>query len=267
MSDLILPACSLTQREVVRFLRQRNRVFSALGQPIFFFVLFGSGFNASFTNIAYGNLGYREYFFPGTLVMILLFTAIFSTFSIIEDRNEGFLQGVLVSPAPRLAIVLGKVFGGTIIALFQAMLFALIAPLAGIPLSLGSLLALAGVMAIIGLALTALGFSLAWRMSSPQGFHAVMMVFLMPLWFLSGSFFPASQAPLWLQWTIRCNPLSYGVAAVRRILYSTLPPEKVGTMADLPSLPFCLALTAGFAVLMLILASVVASKRRQGEAL
>ena len=60
--------------------------------------------------------GYLEYFYAGTLVMILLFTAIFSTISVIEDRREGFLQGVLVAPVGRLAIVLGKLLGGTTLA-------------------------------------------------------------------------------------------------------------------------------------------------------
>ena len=59
------------------------------------------------------------HFFPGTLVMILLFTAIFATISIIEDRREGFLQGVLVAPIPRWSMVLGKVLGGAAIAMLQ----------------------------------------------------------------------------------------------------------------------------------------------------
>ena len=68
-------------------------------------------------------------FYPGTLALIVLFTAIFSTISVIEDRQEGFLQGVLVAPVPRVAIVLGKILGSATLALMQAALFLLLAPL------------------------------------------------------------------------------------------------------------------------------------------
>ena len=105
---LWLPAASLWWRELVRFVRQRSRMIGALGQPIIFWLLFSEGFKPS-------DLGYA-YFFPGTLAMILMFTAIFATISIIEDRREGFLQSVLVAPAPRWAMVLGKVLGGSVLA-------------------------------------------------------------------------------------------------------------------------------------------------------
>src|SRR5215218_7992880 len=117
---------TLCQRELVRFLRQKNRVFGALGQPIIFWLLFGAGLGGSKP----GSLGYAH-FFPGTLVMILLFTAIFATISIIEDRREGFLQGVLVAPIPRWTMVLGKVLGGTAIAMLQGIVFLLLGWLAG----------------------------------------------------------------------------------------------------------------------------------------
>ena len=109
-------AAALCWRECVRFVRQRNRVIGAIGQPILFWILFGAGMNSAFQ---ISGQSFREYFFPGTMMLILLFTAIFSTISIIEDRREGFLQGVLVSPAPRWSMVLGKIMGGSLIATLQ----------------------------------------------------------------------------------------------------------------------------------------------------
>src|SRR6188768_2397851 len=103
------PALSLCHRELVRFLRQRNRIIGALATPLVFWLLIGGGMNRSFQSNLPGGENYLRYFFPGTVLMILLFTAIFSTISVIEDRREGFLQGVLVSPASRLSIVLGKI--------------------------------------------------------------------------------------------------------------------------------------------------------------
>ena len=129
---LLLPALSLCQRELVRFLRQRNRIIGALATPIVFWLLIGGGMGRSFSssNVPGGG-SYLQYFFPGTVLMILLFTAIFSTISIIEDRREGFLQSVLVAPVSRQAIVLGKVLGGTILAFGQGLIFLLLAPLVG----------------------------------------------------------------------------------------------------------------------------------------
>src|SRR5215207_9337281 len=95
-TGLWLPALSLARRELVRFLRQRHRVIGALATPIVFWLLIGGGMGRSFAG---GN--YLQFFFPGTVLMILLFTAIFSTISIIEDRREGFLQSVLVAPVSR----------------------------------------------------------------------------------------------------------------------------------------------------------------------
>src|SRR5436305_2887017 len=131
---LCLPALSLCRRELVRFLRQKHRIIGALATPIVFWLLIGAGMGRSFQAPGAGaspTSGYMAYFFPGTVVMILLFTAIFSTISIIEDRREGFLQSVLVAPVARLTIVLGKIRGGAILAVGQAFLFLLLAPLLG----------------------------------------------------------------------------------------------------------------------------------------
>lgn len=241
-------AATLAERELVRFFRQRNRVIGALGQPIIFWILFGSGLRSSFRPGGAGAgsaLSYEEYFFPGVVVMIVLFTAIFATISIIEDRQKGFWQEILIAPVPRGMVVLGKVLGGTILALIQAWLFLVIAPFAGISLSAASFAAASLILLVLGFALTSLGVSLAWKMDSTQGFHAIMSVFLMPLWLLSGAFFPADGAPPWLAWIIALNPLTYGVAALRRVIYLARPDALAGLA--LPGLPVSLVVTALFA--------------------
>lgn len=237
MSD-ILAATTLWHRELVRFHRQRTRVLGAIGMPLLFWALIGSGLSSSF-RLPGGpeDLDYLEYFFPGTIVMLVLFAAIFSTFSVIDDRNEGFLQGVLVAPVRRSALVAGKVLGGATLAWIQGMLFLLLAPVAGIPMSLRSVLGVGVVVAVMAIALTAFGFAFAWRMNSTQGFHAVMNLVLMPMWFLSGAIFPLSGAPTWLEWVMRLNPLTYGTAALRQVLYGDLP--QAGP--SLPSVGLCLA--------------------------
>lgn len=248
---------TLAERELIRFIRQRNRVFGALAQPVLFWALFGAGLGASFRPGGLEGPSYTEYFFPGTVVLILLFTAIFATISIIEDRNEGFLQGVLVSPVSTGTIVAGKILGTVILATGQASLMFLLAPLAGVPLSLTSALLGVPLLALIAVALAALGFAIAWRLDSTQGFHAVMTAFLMPMWLLSGAFFPSDGVPTWLAWIIACNPLTYGVAAFRHVLY-------LGTPVAIPNLPGLLPsllAVVAFAIASTALAVSVASRR------
>lgn len=210
---------SLWRRELVRFFRQPSRVAGAVGSPLLFWLFIGSGLSGSFRLPGAEGIDYLEYFFPGTVTLVVLFAAIFSTISIIEDRREGFLQGVLAAPVPRAAIVAGKVLGGATLAWLQGAAFLLLAPLAGLRLSLSSLLAAAGVLALLAVALTAIGFACAWSVDSVQGFHAIMNLLLVPLWLLSGAVFPLTGAPAWLSVLMRIDPLTYGVAALRWTFY------------------------------------------------
>jgi ABC-2 type transport system permease protein len=257
----LLAVYTLWWREQVRFFRQRSRVFGAFVQPLMFWALFGAGLQASFRPPTGGqSVSYLSYFFPGTIIMILLFTAIFSTISVIEDRKEGFLQGVLVAPVPRSTIVLGKILGGTTLALAQGTVLLGLGPFVGFRLTLPSFLEAVAIQFAVAFALTALSFCLAWRMESTQGFHAIMTVLLMPMWLLSGAFFPVHGVPLWLAWVMHINPLTYGTAALRRVLTlheASLPPE-------LPGLLFSLLITAAFAAAMLVLASLLARRRSDG---
>jgi ABC-2 type transport system permease protein len=263
MRAQLLTVYSLVRRELLRFVRQRNRVFGALAQPVIFWALFGAGLNPSFRTASSGEgIDYFEYFFPGTVILILLFTAIFATISVIEDRNAGFLQSVLIAPISRASIIAGKIAGTTILAVAQGLLLLAFAPFIGIPLELSSTLAATVLMILIAIALSGLGFSIAWKMDSTQGFHAVMTAFLMPMWFLSGAFFPATGLPLWLKTIVVLNPLTYGLAAFRRVLYANDP----ALVGDAPALGLSLAITVAFAVAMVALSTYVARDPRPDSA-
>jgi ABC-2 type transport system permease protein len=257
----MLPAFSLCHRELVRFLRQRHRIIGALATPLVFWLLIGAGMNRSFKSDVPGGENYLHYFFPGTVLMILLFTAIFSTISVIEDRREGFLQGVLVAPVSRMSIVLGKVLGGTILAFGQGLIFLVLAPFVGIRMSAASFASAGLTMLVLAFALTALGLCIAWRMSSTQGFHAIMNLFLMPMWFLSGALFPVAGAWSGLQLIMRLNPLTYGLAALRRAMYWNQPIAA----GALPGLGISLAVSILFAAAMFALASVIAAGRTKAD--
>jgi ABC-2 type transport system permease protein len=241
---------ALTGREMLKFVRDRSRVLGALAQPLALWVLLGLGFQNTFRPPpGTGGESYVAFLFPGILALVLLFTAIFSTISIVEERSSGFLQAVMVAPTPRTALVFGTALGGTLLATVQAMLFLLALPLLSLsPGPLGVAM-VAAVCLFTSLAFTALGFAIAWHMDTTRGFHAVMNLFLLPLWFLSGAMFPAEGAAPVLRWLVWGNPVSYAVSGLRHGLNGFA--EGPATLAG-PAV--CLAVTAGFAALMVGLA-------------
>ncbi|MEK6643430.1 MAG: ABC transporter permease [Planctomycetota bacterium] len=239
-----LPTWTLWRREMVRFVRQRSRLIGAFGTPLVFWVIMGNGIGRSLKLPgADETLSYLEYSFPGAIASILMFTAIFSTISIIDDRKDGFMQGVLAAPVSRMSIALGKVLGATTLAVGQALVFLCFGTAAGIHLHVVTFLASFGVMVLIAFSLTSLGFLIAWRMESTQGFHAVMNLFLMPMLILSGAFFPPSGAAKAMYYAMMLNPMTYGVTLLRAAIYS-------GNGIHADGWPAALAVSLGFAVIM-----------------
>ena len=219
-AGLLLPSFTLWWREIVRFYRQPARVVGVLASPLLFWVVIGSGFGTSFrSGGGPGQQHYLDYFYPGALIMIVLFTSIFAMMSVIEDRKEGFLLSVLAAPVPRSAIVLGKVLGGTTLSAVQGMSFLIFAPFAGVHLEVGQVLLVGVVVFLVSFSLTALGFAIAWPMDSSQAFHGIVNLFLIPLWLMSGALFPIAGASKWIQVIMRLNPLTYGVSALRALMY------------------------------------------------
>lgn len=212
---------ALWRRELIKFVRDRSRIGGALLQPLVVWLLLGFGFQDTFrlptpTGV---DVPYLEFLFPGILALVALFTSIFSTISIVEERKSGFLQAVLAAPISRSALVLGTTLGGTTLAVCEGLLFMVCLPLIDSTPSFPGVLLMLLILACIGLAFTSLGVVIAWRTRTTRGFHAIMNLFLIPLWVLSGAFFPAGGAPPLLQWIVRANPFSYGVDALRWAMY------------------------------------------------
>jgi len=249
-NELLLPAFTLWWREIVRFYRQRTRVIGVIASPLVFWLVIGSGFGTSFrSGDSAGQQHYLDYFYPGALIMIVLFTSIFTMMSVIEDRKEGFLLSVLVAPVPRSAIVLGKVLGGTTMATIQGLIFLALGPFLGIHLSLAQLLLVVLTVFLVSFALTALGFAIAWPMDSTQAFHAIINLFLIPLWLLSGALFPLAGASGWIRVLMRVNPLTYGVDALRSLLYPATP-ESFSLFSSLATLILFSGFMFGLAFVM-----------------
>src|SRR5258708_202146 len=253
-AGVILPPFSLLWGEIVRFYRQPARVVGVIASPLVFWLVIGSGFGSSFrSGSGPGQQHYLDYFYPGALIMIVLFTSIFTMMSVIEDRKEGFLLSVLVAPVPRSAIVLGKILGGTTLSALQGMIFLIFAPFAGVHLGLVQVLLAAVVVFVVSFSLTALGFAIAWPMDSSQAFHGIVNLFLIPLWLLSGALFPLSGASGWIRALMHLNPLTYGVGALRALLYP-------GTETSFP-FSSAMATLVLFSLVMFGLALLMANRR------
>ena len=252
---------ALAARELIRFFRQPQRVIGTVAQPLLFWLFLGAGMGASFRPPGIEQVSYLEYFYPGVMMMMMLFASIFGSITIIEDRDAGFLQGVLASPVSRLTIVLGKVVGGTTIALIQTLIFTIAAPFLGLHLGFGNLSMLLLAFILSSLGFSALGFMLAWNMRSTAGFHAIMMVFLMPLWMLSGALFPINGAPGWMSFVMMINPIHHALNIVRAPFYSS-PAELFSSQPYLISF----AVTVLWAVGCLLLSMKRVAKREMGIA-
>ncbi|HLY92436.1 MAG TPA: ABC transporter permease [Candidatus Angelobacter sp.] len=252
----LLPAFTLWWREIVRFYRQPARVVGVIVSPLLFWVVIGAGFGTSLQKGATGTGNFLNYFYPGALLMIVLFTSIFTMMSVIEDRNEGFLLSVMVAPVHRSGIVLGKVLGGTTLSAIQGLLFLVFAPFIGIRFGLEQFFIIALVTFLVAFALTALGFVIAWRMESAQGFHAIINLFLIPLWMLSGALFPTHGASGWLKWLMNINPLKYGMDALLLTFFPAGAP--VTTLPLWPSI----AVLAAFAAVVFLAGFAVANRQR-----
>jgi ABC-2 type transport system permease protein len=206
----------LWQREVLRFARNRLRVAMALVNPLLFLLILGTGLSSAVGSTGPGGADYRAYLFPGVLLMAVQMPAIGAGASIVWDRQAGFLREMLVAPVRRGSLVLGICLGGATTAALHGALVLSLAGFAGIAYEPVRLLVLLLELALIGLALTALGAFTAVRIKRMDTFQTVLGLATMPLLFLSGAMFPITGLPGWLRVPVLLNPLTYAVDALRR---------------------------------------------------
>jgi len=239
-------------RDVLRFLRDRARIVASLGQPLLFLFVFGTGLSPAMSGLAGGQLDFTPFLFPGIIAMAVLFTGIFSAVSIVWDREFGFLKEVMVAPVSRAAVALGKVAGGSTVAMFQGMIIVLLAPLIGIRLTAEQLVVLVALMLLTAAAMTSLGVLVAARMRTMEGFHMIINFLLMPMFFLSGAFFPLRGVPLWMEWLGKMDPMTYGVDPIRQVVLQGSVPAAVLTMIRLHPIATDVTILVAFWLVMLV---------------
>ena len=208
------------RRELIRFSRNRLRIVTALVQPVLFLFVLGTGLSSLMgRGVGAGGSSFRTFMFPGVVAMTVLFTAIFSSISIVWDREFGFLREMLVAPVRRGALVVGKCAGGATVATIQALIMLALAGLVHVPYSPVLILTLVGEMLLAAVTITALGTAMASRMAQVESFQVVMQFVVLPLFFLSGALFPLRSLPTWLAVLTKLDPLAYVVDPMRRAVF------------------------------------------------
>jgi ABC-2 type transport system permease protein len=251
------------KRELVRFLRNRVRILTALAQPILYLFILGTGLSKLIPGGA--GFDFRTFLFPGVIAMTILFTAVFSAVSVVWDREFGFLREMLVAPARRGAIMLGKCAGGATVATMQGVLILLLAVFVRVPYSPGLMLILLFEMALTAFMLTGFGLMVSSGMKQVESFQVVIQFFVLPMFFLSGALFPPAGLPNWLLVLTKLDPLSYAVDAMRTAVFNhvTVPPAVAQTLNpgmawggwQLPT-AFELAIVAAIGIVVLVVAVV-----------
>lgn len=202
-------------REVKRFTNSKSRMVGSLGQPLLFLVALGGGLSAMMPGF-----NYQAFILPGILAMSLLFTSIFSGVSIIWDREFGFLKEMLVAPASRETIVIGRTIGGATTAIIQGIMILVLGILiTGVQIpSIMHLIGMFVLMVAFSCFLVAVGIAIASLVQEVETFQLIMNLLVMPLFFLSNALFPMSQMPGWLSALSQLNPISYAVDGLRLML-------------------------------------------------
>lgn len=236
-------------REFKRFFRQRGRLLVTISRPLLWLFIVGAGFT-SMVKIP-TDISYKQFILPGIIGMTILFSSIFSTISVVWDREFGFLREMLVAPISRVTIVMGKLLSGTTLSLFQGVILLFVSPFLGLSLSFHQFAAMFFLIALVSLAITAMGLVIASYLTSLEGFNVIMNFIVLPMFFLSGALYPVNVLPPALQYLTFINPLSYGIDAFKHVLLGSAAPP-LG-----PEFPIVLDIGAVimFSFIMIVIAS------------
>jgi ABC-2 type transport system permease protein len=219
------------RREMTRFVNDRMRMVTSLIQPLLYLFVLGSGLNA-FAGASAEGFNLKTFIFPGILCMTVMFTAMFSSMSIVWDREFGFLREMMVAPIRRSSIVVGKVLGGATVAGLQGLVMIVIAPLVDVPYSIPLILGSFFLMLLLAFSMTAFGVMIAARIKQMQSFMGIMQMIILPMFFISGALYPVTGLPTWLAVLNRFDPITYAVDPMRKLVFAhlnDLPPQLAST--------------------------------------
>ena len=251
----LLGVYTIWYRDILRFWHDKIRMISSITFPLLFLFVFGSGLSARMGVLGPG-IDFTKFIFPGIIGMTVLMSSFMGGISVVWDREFGFLKEVLVAPISRASVAVGKTLGSATVALLQGALILLLAPLIGISLSAGTVLALLPLMFLLAVSMGALGVLLATRIRSMEAFQATMQMLMFPMVFLSGAFFPLQGLPAWMNVLVTVNPATYGITPIRQVILGAVPGASysVTLLGHTMSLWNDIAMLAAFGTAMVLLA-------------
>ncbi len=215
----VLQVLAIADGEMRKLRRDPTELFTRSLQPILWLLVFGEVFTRV-RAIPTGTMRYLDFMAPGVLAQSVLFTAIFYGIAIIWERDLGIVQKMLVSPAYRAALVLGKALSAGVRGLSQTAIIYVVTLLLGIRLRLEPLPVL-GVLLFVLLGSAVFStFSLiiACIVKTRERFMGIGQVLTMPLFFASNAIYPIAIMPGWLRAIAHANPLTYLVDALRALM-------------------------------------------------
>ncbi len=221
----------LIARDFKKFIREKSRLISTLARPLIWLFLVGGGMSRLVTPEI--GMSYLQFIFPGILGMTILFSSIFSSISIIWDKEFGLMKAILVAPVSRLSIVTGKALSGAVISIIQTVLLLAIAPLLNIDITLISIIQVILISFILAFCISSIGIIIATFFESFESFSAIMNFVVMPMFFLSGALYPVKQLPFALKLLTGINPLTYGVDALKHVMLTDYGISDFSIMTDL----------------------------------
>jgi ABC-2 type transport system permease protein len=249
----------LWRREMVRLRHNPISLVMGLVTPLLFLLVLGTGLDAA-SGLGRAEMhDYRAFLFPGTLIMAIQAPSVAVGISLVWDRRMGLLRQMLVSPFPRVSIILGLACGGATTGAIYGLMLLLISGIAGIHYTPMLLLVLAELF-LVSFMFTSFGLLVAVTIRQVDAFQVVVNLSLMPLMFFSGAIFPPNGLPGWLSVVVKLNPLTYGVDAVRRtlpgadMLGSKLTNVMIGGWT--PPVPLELGVLVGFGLIAVIISAV-----------
>ncbi len=204
-------------RQIKEYLRNKQRLFVSLVQPILFLIAFGFGIGSSFESS--NGVSYIQYLLPGIIGMTLLMSSTMSGLSLIWDKKFGFLKETLVAPVSRAQLLFGRALGGATTSTFQGIFVLILGFFIGFRIENWFLLPFALIVMFgVSLLFSLFGTLLATKFDDMHSFPSVMNLVMMPMMFLSSAFFSSKSYPVVLQWVVRFNPFDYCVKLLRYFL-------------------------------------------------
>jgi ABC-2 type transport system permease protein len=211
----------IAELELRRLRHEPTDLITRAVQPALWLLVFGQVFSRVHA-IPTGSLRYIDYLAPGILAQSVLFIAIFYGIAIIWERDLGIVHKLLVSPAPRTALVLGKALSAGVRGISQAVIVYVLAMLLGVSINWTPIhLFGVGAAVVLGAAcFSTFSLIIACLVKTRERFMGIGQILTMPLFFASSAIYPIVLMPRWLQMVAHVNPLTYQVDALRSLMLS-----------------------------------------------